>query len=88
LIVLLCVLLAICATAAFQLGKERWAAIDPDDSGKLFAQQVFQSISATMPWAPPNGSPVQAWTNRVWLKFSSKKNSPGEIRDERDSSQN
>jgi capsule polysaccharide export protein KpsE/RkpR len=87
LIVLLCVLLAVCARSTFLLGKQRWAAIDPDDSGKLFAQQVFRSISATMPWAPPNGSPVQAWTNRVWSRFSSRKNSPSEVRDESDSSQ-
>jgi capsule polysaccharide export protein KpsE/RkpR len=88
LIVLCSALLGVFVTSAWLVGQQRWRAIAPDDSGKLFAQQVFQSMNASMPWAPPNGSFVQAWTNRVWTKFVSKKQSPGEFRDEKDSSQN
>jgi capsule polysaccharide export protein KpsE/RkpR len=88
LITLCCTLLAVFATAAYLVGEQRWKTIAPDDSGKLFAQQVFQSVNATMPWSPPNGSPVQAWTNRVWTKFISRKKSPGEVRDENVSSRN
>lgn len=88
LIVLCSVLLAVFATSAWLVGEQRWSAIAPDDSGKLFAQQVFQSMNASMPWAPPNGSAVQTWTNRVWTKFVSKKQSPSELRDENNSSQN
>ncbi|MGB9513304.1 MAG: Wzz/FepE/Etk N-terminal domain-containing protein, partial [Candidatus Acidiferrum sp.] len=71
LIILAAALLAMCATAAFLIGKQRWDAISPDDSGKLFAQQVFQSFNAMTPWAAPNGSRVRAWTNRVWVKLRS-----------------
>jgi capsule polysaccharide export protein KpsE/RkpR len=87
LIILCCILLAAFATAAYLIAEQRWRAIDPDDSGKLFAQQVFQSMNATMPWSPPNGSPVQAWTHRVWIKFVSRKSSR-EGRDEDVSAQN
>jgi capsule polysaccharide export protein KpsE/RkpR len=88
LIVLCSILLAVLATSAYLIGKERWEAVSPDDSGKLFAQQVFQSMNATMPWSPPNGSPVQAWTNRVWTRFVTKKKSPDEAPNQSDSSQN
>ena len=69
LIILAATLFAMCAAAACLIGKQRWEAISPDDSGKLFAQQVFQSLNKSMPWATPNGSRVQAWTNRVWIKL-------------------
>jgi capsule polysaccharide export protein KpsE/RkpR len=84
LIMLLCALLAASATAAYLIGKERWRAISPDDSGKLFAEQVFHSLNAGMPWSTPNGSRVQAWTNRIWVKFRSEKKGDGEARNESD----
>jgi capsule polysaccharide export protein KpsE/RkpR len=86
LITLCCTLLAACLTSAYLMGKERWRAIDSQDSGKLFAQQVFQSVNATMPWAPSNGSPIQAWTSRFWTRFISQKRAPGEVREKNDSS--
>jgi hypothetical protein len=87
-ITLCCALFAAAVTAAYLIGEQRWQAIDPNDAGKLFAQQVIHSMSATMPWASPNDSPVQAWTNRIWTKFVSKKQISGEAQDERDSSRN
>jgi capsule polysaccharide export protein KpsE/RkpR len=87
LVALSCMVLAILATSFFLIGQERWRAIDAHDSGKLFAQQVFQSVNATMPWSPPNGSPVQGWTHRVWTKLISRGRSP-ETRDEDISGQN
>ncbi len=87
LITLCCTLLAGIVMATFLVGEQRWRAIDPDDSGKLFAQQVFQSVNATMPWSSPNGSPVQAWSHRVWTRFISRKRSPEQARDENGSSQ-
>jgi uncharacterized protein involved in exopolysaccharide biosynthesis len=81
LIMLLCTFLAVIFASLFMLAKEHWNAISPDDSGKLFAQEVFGSLNATMPWSPPNGSPVQAWTNRMWIKFVSKKRTPEEPQD-------
>jgi capsule polysaccharide export protein KpsE/RkpR len=82
LIMLAATLLAMCATAAFLIGKQWWEAISPDDSGKLFAQQVFQSLNESMPWATPNGSRVQAWTNRVWVKLRTNGNGASEERNE------
>jgi capsule polysaccharide export protein KpsE/RkpR len=81
-ITLCCALFAVTAVSACLIGEQRWQAIDPTDSGKLFAQQVFQSVNAAMPWSPPNGSAVQIWTNRVWTKFVSRKNDTREARDD------
>ncbi len=67
-----CTLLALLGTSLVLVGKERWAEVDPQEPGKLFAQEVFQTLNATMPWAPPNGSAIQAWTSRVWTKFVSR----------------
>ncbi|MGB7728235.1 MAG: GNVR domain-containing protein [Candidatus Acidiferrum sp.] len=73
LIMFLCAFVALMATASFLIGRQRWMAINPDDSTKLLAQQVFQTMNATMPWAPPNGSRLQAWTNRAWVRLVSRK---------------
>jgi len=78
LIMFLCTFLAATGTAVFLVGKEQWRALDSADSGKLFAEEVFQSLNATMPWAPPNGSRVQAWTNRVWAKYVARNRAPEE----------
>jgi uncharacterized protein involved in exopolysaccharide biosynthesis len=83
-IMLLCAVLAASATATYLIGRERWRAISPDDSGKLFAEQVFHSLNTGMPWSTPNGSRLQAWTNRIWLKFRSEKKDDGVTRDESD----
>jgi len=88
LIIFCCALFAAAVTSAYVIGEQRWRAIDPTDSGKLFAQQVFQSVNAAMPWAPPNGSAIQLWTNRVWTKFMAKKKSSDEARDDSTLSQN
>jgi uncharacterized protein involved in exopolysaccharide biosynthesis len=86
-IMFVCTVVAFAATALFLIGKEQWEKIDPADSGKLFAQEVFQSVNATMPWAMPNGSRVQAWTNRIWVKFAFKKR-PEQAQELDESSQN
>jgi capsule polysaccharide export protein KpsE/RkpR len=88
LIIVCCALFAIAATCACLIGEQRWLAIDPTDSGKVFAQQVFQSVNAAMPWSPPNGSAIQIWSSRVWTKFVSKKTDSHEARDDSSLSQN
>jgi len=88
LVTLCCTLLALFSTSAYLIARDQWEAIDAHDSGKVFAQQVFQSVNATMPWAPQNGSPVQAWTNRVWTRFVARKKSSDEVREENDSPRN
>jgi uncharacterized protein involved in exopolysaccharide biosynthesis len=77
-IMLLCTTLALVATAVFLLGRELWAEVDPHEPGKLLAQEIFLTLNAKMPWAPPNGSSVQAWTNRVWVRFASENGGPKE----------
>ncbi len=76
---------ALVAAGVFLIGKAQWSKIEADDAGKLFAQEVFQSVNATMPWATPNGSRLQAWTNRAWMKFVSKRKTPGEAQESEES---
>jgi capsule polysaccharide export protein KpsE/RkpR len=82
LIMLLGTMLALLATTLFLLGRERWAEVDPNEPGKLLAQEVVQTLNAKMPWAPPNGSRIQAWTNRVWIKLVSRHGMQGGTQNE------
>jgi len=61
-----CTFLALAGTTLLVLGRARWAEIEPEAPSKLFAQEIFQTVNAHMPWATPNGSRVQAATHRVW----------------------
>jgi capsule polysaccharide export protein KpsE/RkpR len=70
-------LLGFALASAVVLSKERWDAIDPLDPGKLLAGEVFETVNAKMPWAPPNGSRVQAEAHRVWTKLVGKNGSNG-----------
>jgi len=67
-IMLLCVGTALGGVAAFLLGRAHWAEIAPDDPGKVLAGEVFEAVNASMPWAPPNGSGMQALMHRVWAQ--------------------
>jgi capsule polysaccharide export protein KpsE/RkpR len=49
--------------------RRQWNDTDAKDPGKLFAQEVFQTVNQHMPWAPPNGSRLQATTHRAWERF-------------------
>jgi uncharacterized protein involved in exopolysaccharide biosynthesis len=80
LIMFLCTFLAVMASAVFVLGKERWAEVDPQEPGKLLAQEVFQTMNAKMPWAPPNGSRVQAATHTVWMRLVKRNGLGGETK--------
>jgi capsule polysaccharide export protein KpsE/RkpR len=46
-----------------------WEQTDSNDPGKVFAQEVLQTVQARMPWAEPNGSRMQAATHKVWLRL-------------------
>jgi len=37
------------------LGKTRWDQTDSNDPRKVFAQEVFQTAKAYLPWASKNG---------------------------------
>ncbi len=45
---------AICAV--WLIIAARWRETDPGDPGKLFAQEIFQTVAARWPWASSNGS--------------------------------
>ena len=70
LIVLTCALLALLAAMAQQILHQRWLAVPENDSSKLLAEEILQSLRATMPWAAPNGSRLQAASHRVWTAFA------------------
>jgi len=69
LIMTLCTMLALMGAAVFLIGRATWAQVDQADPAKVFALEVFQTVNARMPWAPPNGSHVQAAAHRVWTRF-------------------
>jgi hypothetical protein len=84
-IMLLCTFVGALGATIFVLGKDRWAEIDPQEPEKLFVQDAFRVVNARMPWAPPNGSRVQAAANRIWVRFVARN---GAHADTQDSAQN
>jgi capsule polysaccharide export protein KpsE/RkpR len=68
-IMFLCTFLALTGATVLVLGRARWAEVEPTAPGKIFAQEVFQTVNAKMPWATPNGSRVQAATHHVWTRL-------------------
>src|SRR6266849_4484530 len=70
LIMFLCTFLTLAGAAVLVLGKAHWDEVDGQDPGKVFVQEVFQTMNSRMPWAPPNGSRVQAVTHRVWMRLA------------------
>jgi capsule polysaccharide export protein KpsE/RkpR len=49
--------------AAWVFGTARWRQIDPQDPGMQFAQEVFGTVKAGMPWVNANGSNGRAGAN-------------------------
>jgi len=85
LIMFLCTFLTFVGASVFVLGRDRWAEVDPQEPGKLLAQEVFRTLNAKMPWASPNGSRIQTWTNRVWVRFVPQSGTRKETQEERES---
>jgi uncharacterized protein involved in exopolysaccharide biosynthesis len=52
------------------MGAARWEEVGPQDPRKLFVNEVAGTMKAQMPWAPPNGSRVQAAAHRVWTRVA------------------
>jgi len=65
-ILFFCVFTALGAATALVIGRAHWAEVAADDPGKILAGEVFEAMHASMPWAEPNGSRVQAMMHRVW----------------------
>jgi capsule polysaccharide export protein KpsE/RkpR len=70
LIMFLCTFLTLAGAAVLVLGKAHWEEVDAQDPGKVFAQEVLQTMNAGMPWAPPNGSRLQAMTHWFWVRLA------------------
>lgn len=62
--------LAMTSVVVLDFGKARWGEVDTQDPRKVFAQEVFQTMNASAPWTPPNGSRLQAMTHRVWMRLA------------------
>jgi capsule polysaccharide export protein KpsE/RkpR len=83
LIMFLCTFLALAGAAVLVLAKARWEQVDAQDPGKVFAQEVFQSVNSQMPWAAPNGSRLQAMTHRVWSRLARRNDSGKDLEQSR-----
>jgi len=62
--------LFLCAAAFGVFVRARWDETDTKDPGKLFAQEIFETVNAGMPWASPNGSRTQAMAHKVWVRLA------------------
>jgi uncharacterized protein involved in exopolysaccharide biosynthesis len=58
-----------------------WQRADPTDPAKALAAEVFHSLNAHMPWAPPNGSRLQAITHQAWVGMARVRLGPRRQRD-------
>jgi capsule polysaccharide export protein KpsE/RkpR len=70
LITLLCTMFMLAGASAWVFGTHRWSRTESDDPAKVLAQAMFRSVNAKMPWSPPNGSRLQAVSNKVWVKMA------------------
>jgi uncharacterized protein involved in exopolysaccharide biosynthesis len=70
-----CSLIALLGGGLWVIARIRWHQTDSQDPGKLLAREVFQAVSAAMPWAPPNGSRVQALTHQAWVRWAKRSGS-------------
>ena len=56
--------------------RSRWEQTDALDPRKVFVEEVLHTVQGHMPWAPPNGSRVQAVTHRIWTRFAPQTDEP------------
>jgi uncharacterized protein involved in exopolysaccharide biosynthesis len=57
------------AAALSVFARTQWDETDAKDPGKLFAQEVFQSISQYLPWAAANGSGGRMTSSKTWERL-------------------
>jgi len=56
LIVLMGTIFTLVTCSGWLIAAARWREANPADPGKLFAQEIFQTVAARWPWASSNGS--------------------------------
>jgi capsule polysaccharide export protein KpsE/RkpR len=57
--------------------RAQWEQTDEKDPGKVFAQEVFQTVNARMPWATQNGSGRQTEPHRTGRDVTGDRDSGG-----------
>jgi capsule polysaccharide export protein KpsE/RkpR len=62
--------------AVWILARARWAEIDSQDAGKIFAQEIFTTLKAQTLWASQNGSRLHGTMGKIWSRLSRRKNQP------------
>jgi len=67
LIIFLGTFLALAVAVVWAFGNEAWQETDATDSRKAFAQEVFSTVSARMPFISQNGSGDNSVNGRSWL---------------------
>jgi capsule polysaccharide export protein KpsE/RkpR len=50
--------------------KARWEEMDSGDSRKDLAQEIFDSVNASMPWSSANSSRFHAVSHRLWQRLT------------------
>jgi capsule polysaccharide export protein KpsE/RkpR len=69
-IAFMCGVFGFVAGAFWLIVRHRWQRTEAMDPRKQFAEEVFHSVNGYMPWASPNGSRVQAFAHRLWIRFA------------------
>jgi capsule polysaccharide export protein KpsE/RkpR len=78
LIIILCTFAGLMAATGLVMGKASWQKTDAQDPRKVFAQEIFQTVRARMPWAPTNGSHLDALTSKNGFGQAARKDSAEE----------
>ena len=60
--------LALAGGGLWLFGHGWWQAVEAGDERKLLAREITHSLNSAMPWAPPNGSRLQAKAHQAWLR--------------------
>jgi len=72
------------AGMGWMLGGSTWAEIDPHDPGKVFAQEVFQTIRSHIPSSSSNGSAIGVEKGMFWKRLRGRRNSASETAESSD----
>jgi uncharacterized protein involved in exopolysaccharide biosynthesis len=67
-IMLLSVFLCLASGVVWVLAKAAWNEMPAQYPQKLLVRDILQTVNNTMPWAPPNGSRIQAASHAVWVR--------------------
>jgi uncharacterized protein involved in exopolysaccharide biosynthesis len=68
-IMMLGTILALVTSVSWVFGKKAWNQVGDDDPQKVFAQEVFHTIRARIPWVSTNGSGPSSTSDEVQSKF-------------------